>query len=243
MKRNIIYFVILGLYLLNTSCQKTAEEFYNSALEFEMNKDLISAVDELDSAIEIDPNFASAYFKRGEIKFRIYTYEQKDCEQIDSADLKLKWNTVKENILDDFFTAAKLDQKLSPRIHIAVGNIYFSLHDHQQAIEEYKKTLQIDSTNKEAVINTFMCKYYLGDFKGALQTLDQMVLNDPENAESYYIRAIMNLEDNNNYLPCEDLKKALELYDKNTQYSHESFITNWNLKDNAKKLIDLNCNG
>ena len=244
MKWNVRYFVIIGLYLLNLSCQKSAEEYYNSAIEYNNQKDLNSAFDEINSAIEIDPNFAAAYFERGKIKFRIYKYEQSKSEQIIDDDLKLNWDTVEENILNDFSTAAKLDKKLASEIYISLGNINFSMNNYQQAIDEYRKTIQIDSTNKEAVINTAMCKSYLGDSKGAKQILDQMVLNDPGNAESYYIRAIMNLEDNSsNYLPCEDLMKALELYDKNAEYFYESFIKNWNLKDNAEKLISINCNG
>ena len=122
MKWNVRYFVIIGLCLLNISCQKSAEEYYNSAIEYNNQKELNSAIDEINSAIEIDPNFAAAYFERGKIKFRIYAYDEKNGEQINSNDLKLNWDKVEENILNDFTTALKLDQKLASEIHISMGN-------------------------------------------------------------------------------------------------------------------------
>ena len=244
MKKAIInYILIFCISFTIYSCQKSAKEYYNIAVDYRASNNLISALEYLNKAIEVNPNFAKAYLERGQIRNSIYSirYSTINNEAVTSHSFykEIQLDTSFQVTMNDFNKALELDPKLLPKVQVARGNVFFTLNNYPRAITEYQKVLQLDSTNKEASINAVTCNLFLGDSIEASLLLDQMVQNDPNNAESYYLRAEHKLiasdyKENENV--CEDLVKALELYDVNHEYLENQ------LKRRIKSLLEINCN-
>ena len=222
------------------SCQKSADEYYNIAVEDKESDNLISAIENFTKAIEINPQFARAYFERGQTRHKVYLskYSTIKNEAVTSHPLykEILTDTLFLSILDDYDKALKLDPNLLQEVQVEKGNIFFSLKDYPKAINEYEKVLQTDPTNKEAIINTEMCILFWGESIEAFSMLDKMVRDEPNNAESYYLRALYKLETNDEKNICDYLEKALELYDDNFTYSID------NLKEGIKRLREIHCN-
>ena len=246
MKREVTRFCFYLIICISTlSCQKSAEESYNSALVYAENNDWVSALKELDRSIEVKPNYGKAFLERGRIKHKIYTVysslgsSANDDKHSDPLLGEIVSDSVFKGPINDYNMALKFDSTLAKEVQFGMGNIFFSLKKYRRAIIEYQKVLQVDSTNKELSINLVMCKFFLADTIGAFNFLDQVVEMDPKNAESYYLRAIHKIMANNikkKESGCLDLRKSLDLYDPSTRYLHD------NLKQSIEELIEINCN-
>ena len=71
MKKLLILFIFFFRY---TSYSQTAEQFYDSGLEKLQNGVYEDAIFDFNKAIEIDPNYAMAYTRRGAAKRRLKDY-------------------------------------------------------------------------------------------------------------------------------------------------------------------------
>ena len=71
MKKLLILFIFFFRY---TSYSQTAEQFYDSGLEKLQNGVYEDAIFDFNKAIEIDPNYAMAYTRRGAAKSRLKDY-------------------------------------------------------------------------------------------------------------------------------------------------------------------------
>ena len=69
MIKRIIFFLVI---LTMISCQKSADEYYNIAVADKESNNLLSAIENYSEVIEINPQFARAYFERGQTRHKIY---------------------------------------------------------------------------------------------------------------------------------------------------------------------------
>ena len=97
MLRKLVFVIVIILScLVLNSCQKTADEHYNNAMEFVKVKNFTSAITELNKAIEINPNYAKAYLDRGNVYLIIQDYKKaqqdfENAQKIDSTNKQINW--------------------------------------------------------------------------------------------------------------------------------------------------------
>jgi tetratricopeptide (TPR) repeat protein len=227
-ERLILIVFIISVGLVITSCQKSAEEHFTKALDYQKIKDYKSAVEELNSAIEKNPNFAKAYLERGRIRFTL-DYKRV-MENLISSDEAYKLS------IKDFTKAIELDKNYNEDVLIGRGFAYVSIKNYKMALEDFEEVLERDSSNKQAIANIVMCKVQLKEIDGAKIFLDRIIAMNPNDAVNYYGRATYRLTSFNDKTGgCEDLKRAQELYSTSQKY-----LAN-NLKEEIEKLIKINC--
>lgn len=170
MKRGVTKLCFYLIICLSTfSCQKSAEEYYNSAIIYTENNDWLPALNELNRAIEIKPNYGKAFLERGRIKHKIHTvygsagYNVNDDIHSDPLFGEIISDSLFSSPINDYKMALIFDSELAKEVQFGMGNIFFSLKKYRRAITEYQKVLQADSTNKEVSINIVMCKFFLAE--------------------------------------------------------------------------------
>ena len=90
---------------------------------------------------------------------------------------------------------------------INVGNFLMDQELYQQAREEYKKALEVDPSNKMAMVNLSYALFKSEEYAQALDILNELTENDTDNAYAYYIKGLI-------YKNKRDLENAIEHYEK-----------------------------
>ena len=67
MKKLLLSLLLIGSVPLHAQL-KTAEDYFNSALKYDANHEIKTALELYSKAIELDPIFTEAYIKRGLFK-------------------------------------------------------------------------------------------------------------------------------------------------------------------------------
>jgi len=91
--------------------------------------------------------------------------------------------------------------------YINIGNFFMNQELYQPAQEEYKKVLEIDSSNTMALVNRSYALFKVEEYDQVLNILDQLTANDKANAYAYYIKGLV-------YKEQRELEKAIEQYEK-----------------------------
>ena len=120
--------------------------YFNRAYDKYEKGDYYGAIFDYTKAIEMNPNYASAYYNRGNIKGR---------ELKDNKGALLDFNKSLE--IDSFNDQAYISRGVVKR---RLGNLYGALSDYYKAIE-------IMQQNPQAFINISIVKEELGDIQGA----------------------------------------------------------------------------
>ncbi len=87
------------------------------------------------------------------------------------------------------------------------GNFFMDQKLYQPAQEEYKKALEIDPSNKMALVNLSYALFKMEGYDQVLDHLDQLTVNDNAYAYAYYIKGMI-------YKEQRKLDKAIEQYEK-----------------------------
>ena len=125
---------------------ESANFYFNRAYDKYEKGDYYGAIFDYTKAIEMNPNYASAYYNRGNIKGR---------ELKDNKGALLDFNKSLE--IDSFNDQAYISRGVVKR---RLGNLYGALSDYYKAIE-------IMQQNPQAFINISIVKEELGDIQGA----------------------------------------------------------------------------
>lgn len=186
-------------------------------------EDYVSALNDMNEAIKMNPNLDKAYFGRG-----ICHFEQKDYRATEE-DLKRfvekdKTNAMAYNYLggcmflkQDFKAAlenyemvAKLDPKF-PDVYTNRGMMKHYLKDLKGAIEDYNKALTLDPKNATAYNNRGGAKLNMGDTQGALEDFNSAIRLQSDYADAFDNRGRAKINLGNLAGACEDFHKAYSL--------------------------------
>ena len=180
--------------------QLDAQLWYELGLLYERQKK-IKAVRIYDKAIQLDPNFARAYYRRGDFRLNykvgrvsVRMYEP----QVAVPDLK---------------KAIELDPKLADA-HFSLGTAYHQMDMPEEATAEFVKTVEFDPNNVKAHIYLAQDYAAAGENKKVIEHLSKAAELDDTNAEVLKALGAMQLKhggDSGVKAAQEALKKALEL--------------------------------
>ena len=134
-----------------------AIDYFGRALDFSIIRNYKSAINDLDKAISLTPNFALAYFLRAMARYNQIKIDGISEEPLkggaEAAQMKKleKYTQLKE-VLTDWDKLIELN----PRMAIAYfnkGNTLLEMQDYVEAINAYNKAIELDAVLGEAYYN------------------------------------------------------------------------------------------
>lgn len=146
-----------------------AQRWYNLGVLYEWQKK-VKAVRAYDKAVQLDPGFAMAYYRRGYFRFN-YKVGPMSVRMYEP-----------EVAVEDFNKAIELDPKLADA-HFALGTAYHQMEMPEEATAEFAKTVELDPGNVQAHI--FLSQDYAaaGENQKVIEHLSKAAALDDSNAE------------------------------------------------------------
>lgn len=204
--KNILF--TLALLVSFSSFGQTAEEYLKSGLVKAEAKDYKGAISDLTKAIELDPNYESAFLARGLIKFKLPSFILNSSGAINDISRAIDINPnssshykdralMKSNFspadlngaLDDLTKAIEIDPNY-PNAYIERGKLKQKLNDHSNAVVDFQRF--IDLVPDYAIAYSYMADsfYALKDYASVISSYEESfnITNSPEDA--YQIGAV-----------------------------------------------------
>lgn len=200
---------IVGLFLLTTvGFAQGAKDYTQKGRELYEKNEFMESLLNVNKAIEIDPNYAPAFYLRGNIK-----------DKFDD----------RHGAMKDYNTAIEKNSKFGDAL-FARGNVKMKLQDYYGAISDYTAAITINENYIEAYFNRGKAKQFLLAYEDAINDCSKIIQINPKNVDAYYMRGILRINFGDMKNGCLDLSKAGELGDlkayevikeKCNQKSHE----------------------
>lgn len=172
---------------------QSAKELTNRGRELYEKGEYVESLLNLNKAIEIDPEYAAAYYLRGNIK-----------DRFDDRHGSMK----------DYNLAVEKNPRFA-EAYFARGNVKMKLQDYYGAIDDYTMAISINENYIEAYYNRGKAKQFLQAYEDAINDCSKIIQINPKNRDAYYMRGILRIEFGDLKNGCLDLSKAGELGDLN----------------------------
>ena len=166
-----------------------AAMLYNAGYDVQKLSNLGEAIGLYSAAIRLDPDYAKAFFNRGNAKF-------------DMGD--------KRGSIEDYDQAVHLDPSMSRALYNC-ANAKADLGDHIGAIADYSEAIRLEPTYAHAYYNRGNSKVELGDPDGAVADYDRAIALDPNYAAAYYNKACEAAKAGDGLEAMEQLKLSIAL--------------------------------
>lgn len=164
--------------------------------------DTISALDDINHALELNKNATNAYVMRADIAISSSKYFAKALADMDEA-IKLQPQFAGYFInraflrynLDDYFGAmADYDYaiQLEPLNATALFNrglLRAEVHDNNKAIDDFSKVISLDPNNYHALYNRALLYKDIADYKSSVADLDKVIEAFPTFSGAYFVRS------------------------------------------------------
>jgi tetratricopeptide (TPR) repeat protein len=131
-----------------------AIDYFGRAMDFAMLRDYTSAINDLNKALELTPDFALGYFARGVARYNSLKVQPAASSSLAQVELRA--------IIADFDRAIEL----SPRMAFAYynkGNVLAETGDYTSALYAYNKAIELKVDFGEAYYNRGYVFFQLGD--------------------------------------------------------------------------------
>ena len=178
-----------------------------------------SALDDINKAIELEPDSSSYYVIRGSIKENlndlkgsIQDYNQ--AVTIDNSYLahnNLGMLKMKMNNFPDAMISFNKSIEFNPVFSLTYNNrgtLKERMGDSQGAIEDYGNAIKLDSTVDYYYYNRFVSRYTIEEWEGAIEDLNRAIEISPDYSEYYYYRGLVYVEMDSLTRGCKEFEKA-----------------------------------
>ena len=206
------------------------------------------AVKAFSKAIELDPQYAEAYFGRGAAYEFLGNYKQAVQNFTKTIELNPQAHVAfarglayyklhnYQQAIQDYNKAIELD----PRDAMAYserGRAHFSLHNYQQVIQDSNKAIELDPQYADAYVNRGNAYGILGNKQQEIQDYNKAIELGPRNATAYRLRGSVYIGLHNYQQAIQDSNKAIEL---DPQHSMGYFVRGlaYGLLGNYQQYID-----
>lgn len=95
--------------------------------------------------------------------------------------------------------------------HFKAGDVFYRNADHEQAITEYNKAIEIDAGYVNAYLQRGFCRNILKDFTGAIEDFSKVISMEPNHRWAYVSRGSARNKTGEYQAAIDDFNKALEL--------------------------------
>lgn len=161
------------------------------AIGYEDDGMLEEAKRDLDRAIELEPEFALAWYARG-----------------------VEWWFMEESgrAIEDYSRAIDADPEMA-EAYYARAIVWSSwMRDDDRALQDYTKAIELDPGNAQVYYGRGHIHFAFGDWDRAIADFSKAIEIKPDYAEAYVNRGVVYLARlGNKTLGCADLKKASDL--------------------------------
>ena len=136
MRKIIICIFLVSIFIYSCSEKNAGAPYWIERAEASASTDSRKAIEYLNKAIQLQPNYAETYFIQG----RIY-YENLHQHQL---------------AIEGFNEAIRLNPKYA-QAYQSRGVVYYSLQQYQRAIEDFNKAINLKPDNAD----TYKCRGYV----------------------------------------------------------------------------------
>lgn len=189
MKR--VHLVTILIFFSLAAFAQSPKELTQKGRELFEKREFMESLLNLNKAIEIDPNYAAAYFLRGNIK-----------DHFDD----------RHGAMKDYNLAIERNPKFADAF-FARGNVKMKLQDYYGAIHDYTSAVTINENFIEAYFNRGKAKQFLQAYEDAINDCSKIIQINPRNYDAYFMRGILRIDFGDVKNGCLDLSKAGELGD------------------------------
>jgi len=177
------------------------------------------AIKDFNKVIELNPNYAEAYYGRGYAYAELNEYERAIEDYSNAIKLNPKFAEAYNNRglayvkLNEYERAIKDYDKaiaLNPAFAEAYynrGNAYVKLNEYERAIKDYDKAIALNPAFAEAYYNRGNAYAELNEYERAIEDFSNTIKLDPNDAKAYYNRG-------NAYAKLNEHERAIEDYDR-----------------------------
>lgn len=174
---------------LTSAASEAATEHLLTGRRYHMTGGFARAVEAYSQAIELDPNYAPAYFYRG---------------------LAGIWLEKWQGALADMQQAALLDPA-QPFAHHVSGLIYMRQEAYAEAVAAYGRAIELRPDQLSFRADRAAAYFALGEPADALADLNAVLLVQPDSAEILFMRGVAHRALENRGQAISDLERALQL--------------------------------
>ena len=205
---------------------------YIQANEMAKQREYEKAIKAYDRVIEIDRDFADAYYNRGVAKVRLKEFREAIKDFDKAIELKpddifcyLNRGVAKDQIkefreaIEDFDKAIDLDPEY-PYSYVNRGIAKAKLGEHKDAVEDFDKAIALKPDDSAFYSNRGIAKAKLEEHEDAVEDFDKAIALRPDDAEFYFNRGKSNEELGNTKQSAEDFTKAEKLRRKTMSKMH-----------------------
>ncbi|MGQ9608298.1 MAG: tetratricopeptide repeat protein [bacterium] len=196
-----------------TSLQPNAQRWYNLGLLYELygGSKAIKAVRAYEQAIQLDPNFALAYYQLGTFRLNYKVGPAK----------VLVYKP--ETAIEELKKAIELDPKLADA-HVSLGLAYYQMDMPELATAEFEKAVEIDPNNVRARILLTQDYANVDDYQKVIEHLSKAASVDINNFEVLKTYGAMLLKHGTE----SDIPKAREVLEKAVKLKPDDAEVNMN---------------
>lgn len=186
------------------------EAYYNRGIIFYKQKKYPLAINDFEESIAINPEFSEAYTYLGLINYEKENFQ----EAIIFYDKAISINSTKAMAFYNRalcyqglkkYEQAEIDFRLaieaieSSTYYWGLANLYFDQKRYADAVEQYEKAIELDSTNPILFFNKGICYYENNQFEPAIEDFKQSIaLNNKDIDARWYLvlshKALGNIE-------------------------------------------------
>ncbi len=216
----IMFFLFVsGINIINFQAKK----LYNQAVEKAKKGLNEAAIADLNQAIKLSPNYGSAYYSRGRIRFQLGDYSGAILDYSQTIKLNpqdagaLANRCLARRKLSDFSAAiadCSYSIKLNPNYADALANrclALIAIGDFAASLADCERAIALNPSQYDAYYGRGLIYQKLGDLNRAIADYSRAITHNPNLAEAYYYRGLVRLELNHRQNAESDFQKAAEL--------------------------------
>ncbi|MDE5642717.1 MAG: tetratricopeptide repeat protein, partial [Muribaculaceae bacterium] len=161
-------------YLASHSAR--AVDYIGRAMDFVTLRDYENAMQDVERAIGLTPDYPLAYFLRGQIRHRMLQLSQSDADDSGhGADVRGRASVRRmalEEALSDFDKVVELSPRMAPA-WFDKANLHFELGDYTSAIAAYTQALELAPEMGQAYYNRGYIYLKLGNRQAGISDLSK----------------------------------------------------------------------
>ncbi|MBD2464790.1 tetratricopeptide repeat protein [Oscillatoria sp. FACHB-1407] len=196
----------IASYTRSLQWHPTSSAYFNRGIALTEQQDLQAALEDLDRAIQLDPDMAQAYYERGNLWFElgdrqraIADYTQTIRLAPNSPKAYVNRGTVRaesgdeQGAIEDYTQAIQLDP-IFPAAYLNRCLSRSNLKNHQEAIADCTQAINLQPNSVRAYQNRGLTRRRLGDLTGAIEDFNIAIRLDPQDPDPYYNRGLARYE-------------------------------------------------
>ena len=147
-------------------------------------KDTIQAINDINKALELNPQDPNMYFQRGKIMARMLNHTaaerdftlnfnmQPNVEALLGRSIERRYLHKYDAAYRDIFQAATLNPN-NPKIFYSFGNLQVATKNYKEADSSYSRVIQLMPNYAEAYNNRAYCELFTGNYYGTIADCNQ----------------------------------------------------------------------